>query len=102
MSKGCVHIAGSRGRHAECARLRGSLTSGSEWLHLRICRTCGHVGCCDDTPNRHATAHFHAAAHPVIEGYDPLEDWDWGWCYVDKVPPDCHSRMRSLAQARKP
>jgi hypothetical protein len=55
----------------------------SPWVHLRLCRTCGHVGCCDDSPNRHATAHFHATGHPVIEGYDPPEGW--GWCYVDEV-----------------
>ena len=54
---------------------------GSPWVHLRICRTCGHVGCCDDSPHRHATAHFAATRHPIIEGYDPPEGW--GWCYVD-------------------
>ena len=59
------------------------LKSGDEWLHLRICRTCGHVGCCDDSPNRHATRHFHRTQHPIIEGYDPPEGW--GWCYVDEV-----------------
>lgn len=59
------------------------LKTGSWWVHLRLCRSCGHVGCCDDSPNRHATAHFHATGHPIIEGYDPPEGW--GWCYVDKV-----------------
>ena len=57
------------------------LKIGSEWVHLRLCRTCGHVGCCDSSPHRHATAHFHATQHPIIEGYDPPEGW--GWCYVD-------------------
>ena len=52
-------------------------------MHLRLCRTCGHVGCCDDSPNKHATKHFHATQHPIIEGYDPPEGW--GWCYVDEV-----------------
>jgi hypothetical protein len=55
---------------------------GSPWVHLRLCRTCGHVGCCDDSPNR-ATRHFHATGHPIIEGYEPPEGW--GWCYVDEV-----------------
>jgi hypothetical protein len=59
------------------------LKTGSWWLHLRICRTCGHVGCCDQSPNKHATAHNHATAHPIIEGYDPPEGW--GYCYVDDV-----------------
>ncbi len=58
------------------------LASGSIWLHLRLCRACGHVGCCDDSPHRHATAHFRASGHPIIEGYDPPEGW--GWCYVDE------------------
>jgi hypothetical protein len=62
------------------------LETGSRWVHLRLCRTCGHVGCCDDSPNRHATKHFHATAHPIIEGYDPPEGW--GWCFVDKVMLD--------------
>lgn len=52
-------------------------------MHLRLCRSCGHVGCCDDSPNKHATAHFHATRHPIIEGYDPPEGW--GWCYVDQI-----------------
>jgi uncharacterized UBP type Zn finger protein len=54
----------------------------SPWLHLRLCRTCGHVGCCDDSPNRHATKHFHDTHHPIIEGYDPSEGWEW--CYATK------------------
>jgi hypothetical protein len=55
----------------------------SRWVHLRLCRICGHVGCCDQSPHRHARKHFHATNHPIIEGYDPPEGW--AWCYVDKV-----------------
>jgi hypothetical protein len=62
------------------------LETGDWWVHLRLCRTCGHVGCCDDSPNRHATAHFHATTHPIIEGYDPPEGW--GWCFVDEEQID--------------
>ena len=65
------------------------LKSGDEWLHLRICRTCGHVGCCDSSKNKHATKHFHRSKHPIIEGYDPPEGW--GWCYVDEVMFDLGS-----------
>jgi hypothetical protein len=67
------------------------LKIGSVWLHLRLCRTCGHVGCCDQSPNQHATKHFHATKHPIIEGYDPPEGW--GWCYVDEVFMDLSDRM---------
>ena len=56
---------------------------GGKWLHLRICLTCGHVGCCDNSPNRHATAHHHATSHPIIRSLEPGEDWSW--CYVDEV-----------------
>ena len=59
------------------------LASGSRWVHLRLCRTCGHVGCCDDSPNRHATAHFHGTQHPVVVSFEPGEDW--GWCYADRL-----------------
>jgi hypothetical protein len=59
------------------------LAAGGEWLHLRICLECGHVGCCDDSPNRHATAHAHATEHPIIRSLEPGEDWCW--CYADEV-----------------
>ena len=59
------------------------LATGGLWLHLRICLECGHVGCCDDSPNRHATAHFHETGHPVIRSAQPGEDWFW--CYLDEV-----------------
>ena len=62
------------------------LKIGSPWVHLRLCLTCGHVGCCDDSPMRHATAHFHATSHPVIKSYEPGETW--GWCYVDEAMDD--------------
>ena len=59
------------------------LRTGDKWLHLRICLTCGHVGCCDSSPNRHATAHARASSHPLIRSLEPAEDWNW--CYVDDV-----------------
>jgi uncharacterized UBP type Zn finger protein len=57
------------------------LRTGDRWVHLRLCRTCGHVGCCDSSPNKHATQHYHQTKHPIIEGYDPPEGW--GYCYED-------------------
>ena len=59
------------------------LRTGGRWLHLRMCRECGHVGCCDSSPNKHATAHFHAVGHPLVSSYEPGEDW-W-WCYADDI-----------------
>jgi uncharacterized UBP type Zn finger protein len=59
------------------------LREGGKWLHLRICLSCGHVGCCDDSPSRHATAHYSAVSHPVIRSLEPGEEWCW--CYVDEI-----------------
>lgn len=60
------------------------LRTGDRWVHLRICQACGHIGCCDSSPNTHATAHYRAHTdHPVIRSYEPGEDW-W-WCYVDEL-----------------
>ena len=59
------------------------LALGTRWVHLRMCQSCGHIGCCDDSPNKHATAHFHATEHPVIRSAEPGEDWFW--CYVDEA-----------------
>ena len=59
------------------------LRTGDKWLHLRICLMCGHVGCCDDSPNKHATAHYHATSHAIIRSLEPGEDWSW--CYIDEV-----------------
>jgi uncharacterized UBP type Zn finger protein len=59
------------------------LREGSVWMHLRICLECGHVGCCDDSPRRHATAHFHATSHPLMRSLEPGEIWSW--CFVDEL-----------------
>jgi hypothetical protein len=59
------------------------LREGSGWVHLRECLECGHVGCCDNSPRRHATAHWHATQHPIIRSFEPGEKW--GWCYADDL-----------------
>lgn len=70
--------------------------AGTRWVHLRLCLTCGHVGCCDSSPGRHATRHYHATTHPVIASFEPGERW--AWCYVDEaeldVPPHCEQYLR--------
>ena len=62
---------------AECLKL------GDEWVHLRMCMTCGNVGCCDSSKNKHATAHFRESGHPIVQSHQPGETWRW--CYVDET-----------------
>ena len=59
------------------------LKTGDRWVHLRLCLTCGHVGCCDSSRNRHARAHFHALKHPLVQSLEPGEDWRW--CFIDEA-----------------
>jgi hypothetical protein len=61
----------------DCLRL------GMRWVHLRICRTCGHIGCCDSSPGRHASGHARAVGHPIVTSIEPGENWSW--CFVDEV-----------------
>jgi thioredoxin reductase (NADPH) len=83
----CPHLTRAAGRAAGVEpRTEGCeecLQTGDEWVHLRLCLSCGHVGCCDDSPNRHATRHFHASLHPVIRSYEPQEAW--AYCYSDST-----------------
>ena len=80
---GCTHASTIRSVTPSAKGCEECLRIGSEWLHLRICRSCGHVGCCDDSPSRHATAHAHATSHAIIRSLEPGEEWSW--CYVDEV-----------------
>jgi hypothetical protein len=59
------------------------LATGGTWLHLRMCQTCGHIACCDSSPNRHATAHAARTGHPIIRSAEPGEEWSW--CYIDEI-----------------
>jgi uncharacterized UBP type Zn finger protein len=59
------------------------LRMGGQWVHLRMCLSCGHVGCCDNSPNKHATGHYRSGGHPLIQSYEP--DEDWVWCYPDEL-----------------
>ena len=59
------------------------LAAGTQWFHLRICLACGHVGCCDSSPERHASKHAAASDHPIIHSLQPGEDWSF--CFVDEV-----------------
>ena len=71
------------------------LKEGGVWLHLRICLECGHVGCCDDSPNKHASAHFFASDHTLIRSLEPGEEWSW--CFIDQTAmliPQIHGQTR--------
>jgi hypothetical protein len=94
MSKHCPHMRLIREVKPSARGCEECLKMGDEWVHLRLCRLCGHVGCCDDSPNRHATAHFHETGHQIIEGYDPPEGW--GWCYVDQLVVDLPDQTPQL------
>lgn len=59
------------------------LASGDDWVHLRLCMTCGHIGCCDDSKNRHARKHAKSDRHPIVRSFEPGEDWMY--CFVDNV-----------------
>ena len=59
------------------------LEIGSAWVHLRLCHTCGSIGCCDSSPNRHASRHAREAGHPLVRSIEPGEDWSW--CYIDEL-----------------
>jgi len=59
------------------------LKIGARWMHLRMCETCGKIGCCDSSPNRHASTHAHEADHPILRSVEPGENWSW--CVVDEV-----------------
>ena len=73
------------------------LATGRRWVHLRLCLTCGHVGCCDNSPGKHATKHFHRTTHPIIRSFEPGEAW--GWCYVDEQFFDSAPRPASRRPA---
>ena len=83
MAASCAHLSLVRDVTPGAEGCEDCLKIGGRWVHLRLCMACGHVGCCDSSPNRHATKHFHATKHPVIKSFEPGEEW--GWCYADEL-----------------
>jgi uncharacterized UBP type Zn finger protein len=67
----------------EIAGCEECLAAGGWWVHLRMCHSCGHIGCCDSSPGKHATSHAHETAHPLVRSAEPGEEWSY--CYVDDV-----------------
>jgi hypothetical protein len=79
----CSHLDTVAGAQPSDDGCHECLQTGSGWVHLRICQSCGHIGCCDSSPNRHATAHNNSTGHPLIRSFEPGENW-W-WCYPDQA-----------------
>jgi uncharacterized UBP type Zn finger protein len=77
----CGHMRNAREVLPSGTGCKECLGSGDRWVHLRLCLSCGHVGCCDSSPGRHATKHFRSTSHPVVRSFEPRERWIW--CYVD-------------------
>jgi uncharacterized UBP type Zn finger protein len=82
MKRDCVHTEQIREVTASAAGCEDCLQDGGTWVHLRMCLICGHVGCCESSPNKHALAHFHDTQHPIVRSIEPGERWRW--CYVDR------------------
>jgi uncharacterized UBP type Zn finger protein len=85
MAQECTHLNQIKVVHTDKDFCEDCIKTGDNWVHLRLCLTCGHVGCCDSSPNKHATKHFQVTSHPLIRSIEPNETWTW--CYVDKVMP---------------
>ncbi len=97
MAQQCKHLAQVRDVQPKTPDgCEECLETGDEWVHLRLCLECGHVGCCDDSPNRHATKHFHTVKHPVMRSFEPGEDW--GYCYVEDLFIEPAPRPRAAAR----
>ena len=84
MAQECTHLGFIRQVVPSARGCEDCLRAGRRnWVHLRLCMTCGHVGCCDSSPGRHASAHAAAVGHPIVQSFEP--DEDWLWCFVDEV-----------------
>ena len=79
----CEHLKTSDNEPANTDGCEECLKMGDTWVHLRRCLRCGHVGCCDSSKNKHASKHFRSSAHPVVQSFEPGEDWKW--CFVHQM-----------------
>ena len=80
---GCSHLDQARMVEPRSGGCEECLRQGMEWVHLRLCLTCGHVGCCDSSEGRHAYGHFDETGHPIVRSHEPGEIWSW--CWIDEV-----------------
>ena len=79
----CAHLDQIREVTPSSTGCQQCLELGDNWVHLRMCMTDGLVLCCDSSKNKHARAHYDATTHPIIQSFEPGEDWYW--CYVDEL-----------------
>jgi uncharacterized UBP type Zn finger protein len=79
----CTHLASVKAVTPSSDGCDECRALGDTWVHLRLCRTCGNVACCDDSKNRHARKHYQHAKHPIISSFEPGEDWSW--CFIDEI-----------------
>jgi uncharacterized UBP type Zn finger protein len=82
MSQRCSHFDQIHAVTPSANGCEECLLTGDTWVHLRLCLTCGHVGCCDDSKNKHASRHYRTSSHPIIQSFEPGEEW--GFCFVDQ------------------
>jgi uncharacterized UBP type Zn finger protein len=83
MTSTCTHLSAIAAVEPSGTGCVECLQTGGRWVHLRRCASCGHVGCCDSSPGRHATAHYGSTSHPLVQSFEPGEEWYW--CYVDDL-----------------
>lgn len=83
MATKCTHQNQIQTVQAKTTGCEECLATGDTWVHLRLCVECGHVGCCDSSRNKHATKHFQTTQHPVVQSFEPGENWRW--CYIDNA-----------------
>jgi len=85
VAKGCKHTKQIKITTTDKDFCEDCVRIGDTWVHLRLCLSCGHVGCCDSSKNKHATKHFRAVGHPLVRSIEPGESWMW--CYADETSP---------------
>ncbi|MFM0211564.1 UBP-type zinc finger domain-containing protein [Paraburkholderia sediminicola] len=83
MTMNCTHLGEARVLQTDKDYCEECVLSEQRWVHLRLCLTCGHVGCCDSSTNRHASKHYQETGHPLVRSIEPGEHWVW--CYEDKI-----------------
>lgn len=83
MARTCTHVDQIKPVTPSAKGCEECLKIGDEWVHLRLCLSCGHVGCCDSSKNKHASKHYRITQHPIIKSFEPGENWHW--CYPDEL-----------------